>query len=144
MVEHPAIVTARLWIGTPYHHQAALRGVGCDCLGLLRGVWRDLYGIDAEEPAAYDVSRFRSGGRETLLEAARRHLVAKNSLDVSPGDVLLFRLHPMRPVQHCGIAIDRMAMIHAHDGACVCEVALAPWLRRLAYVFTFPSVDERP
>ncbi|MEM1422329.1 MAG: peptidase P60, partial [Pseudomonadota bacterium] len=33
---------ASRWIGTPYRHQASLRGVGCDCLGLLRGVWRAL------------------------------------------------------------------------------------------------------
>ncbi len=44
------VVTARLWIGTPYLHQASLRGIGCDCLGLLRGVWRDLYGPEPEAP----------------------------------------------------------------------------------------------
>lgn len=143
MADHPAIAMARGWIGTPFHHQAALRGIGCDCLGLLRGVWRDLYGTAPEEPQAYDASRFRSGGQETLLDAARRHLIAKDDLTIMPGDVLLFRLHPMRPVQHCGIAIDASAMIHAHDGACVCEVALAPWLRRLAFVFSFPPLDER-
>jgi hypothetical protein len=32
-------------------------------------------------------------------------------------------------------------MVHAHDGAAVAEVALAPrWRRRLAYVFRFPGV----
>ena len=31
---------ARSWIGTPYHHQASVRGVGTDCIGLVRGVWR--------------------------------------------------------------------------------------------------------
>jgi hypothetical protein len=32
-------------------------------------------------------------------------------------------------------------MIHAHDGAAVCEIALAPWWRRrLAYAFRFPGV----
>ena len=30
------------WIGTPYRHQASQKGVGCDCLGLVRGVWREL------------------------------------------------------------------------------------------------------
>lgn len=33
---------ARLWLGTPFRHQAALRGVGCDCLGLIRGVAAEL------------------------------------------------------------------------------------------------------
>jgi NlpC/P60 family putative phage cell wall peptidase len=31
---------ARAWIGTPDRHQASLKGMGCDCLGLVRGVWR--------------------------------------------------------------------------------------------------------
>ena len=43
---------ARRYIGTPYHHQAALAGAGCDCLGLIRGVWRDLYGAEPETAAA--------------------------------------------------------------------------------------------
>jgi NlpC/P60 family putative phage cell wall peptidase len=34
------VVATRDWIGTPYQHQASLKGVGCDCLGLVRGVWR--------------------------------------------------------------------------------------------------------
>ena len=38
------IGAARHWLGTPYHDQASLHGVGCDCLGLVRGVWRGLYG----------------------------------------------------------------------------------------------------
>jgi cell wall-associated NlpC family hydrolase len=39
-MKRPDIVEeARSWLGTPYHHQAALKGVGCDCIGLLRGVY---------------------------------------------------------------------------------------------------------
>jgi hypothetical protein len=34
------IAEARSWIGTPYAHQASVKGIGCDCLGLVRGVWR--------------------------------------------------------------------------------------------------------
>jgi hypothetical protein len=34
-------------------------------------------------------------------------------------------------------------MIHAHDGAAVAEVAIAPWWRRrLAYAFSFPGVSD--
>ena len=44
---------ARAWIGTPYRHQASLKGVGCDCLGLIRGVWRAVMG---EEPERNGVS----------------------------------------------------------------------------------------
>ena len=41
LISRRAILTeARDWIGTPYQHQASLKGAGCDCLGLVRGVWR--------------------------------------------------------------------------------------------------------
>lgn len=39
-----ALEIAQSWIGTPYRHQASRRGVGCDCLGLVIGVWGELYG----------------------------------------------------------------------------------------------------
>ncbi|MFZ1885801.1 MAG: hypothetical protein WAU53_19910, partial [Rhodoplanes sp.] len=36
-------------------------------------------------------------------------------------------------------------MVHAHDGAAVAEVAIAPWWRRrLAYAFRFPGVIDVP
>ncbi|MDA3887796.1 MAG: peptidase, partial [Allgaiera sp.] len=38
------VAIARFWLGTPYHDQASLRDVGCDCLGLARGVWREVVG----------------------------------------------------------------------------------------------------
>jgi NlpC/P60 family putative phage cell wall peptidase len=52
-IRQTIIAEARAWIGTPYHHQAARKGVGCDCLGLVRGVWRATYGADPEHPPAY-------------------------------------------------------------------------------------------
>lgn len=47
-IDRDALVAeARSWIGTSYRHQASVKGVGCDCLGLVRGVWRACLG---EEP----------------------------------------------------------------------------------------------
>ena len=34
------LAEARSWLGTPYRHQGGRKGVGCDCLGLVRGVWK--------------------------------------------------------------------------------------------------------
>jgi hypothetical protein len=35
-------------------------------------------------------------------------------------------------------------MIHAHEGAAVAEVAIAPfWSRQIAAGFAFPAVEER-
>jgi len=53
-VNRQAIVEAALsWRGTPYHHRQSACGIGCDCLGLVRGIWRELYG---PEPEAIDLS----------------------------------------------------------------------------------------
>jgi len=70
------VAETRAWIGTPYRHQASLKGVGCDCLGLVRGVWRATIGDEPEcaPPYAPDWAEAASG--EPLAEAAARHLVA--------------------------------------------------------------------
>ncbi|CAN5340949.1 hypothetical protein BH09PSE2_BH09PSE2_03510 [soil metagenome] len=44
---------ARRWLGTPYRHQQSLIGVGADCLGLLRGVWREVQGEEPEPVPPY-------------------------------------------------------------------------------------------
>jgi NlpC/P60 family putative phage cell wall peptidase len=156
------VAIARSWLGTPYHHQASVRGVGCDCIGLVRGIWRELYGREAEPLPAYTRDWAEAHGRETLLEAARRHLVEVPRLEARPGDVLVFRWRRGSLAKHCailatlplpacgervvvrgshpGAAIGSATMIHALEGAPVSEVALSPWWRRhLAGAFMFPA-----
>ena len=49
-----AVLTiARAWLGTPYLHQSSVKGVGCDCLGLARGIWRTLHGDEPWEVPPY-------------------------------------------------------------------------------------------
>ena len=135
------IVAARGWIGTPYRHQGSLRGVGCDCLGLVRGVWREVIGAEPEPPGAYSSDWAEASGREALAEAALRHLVTVPHDDFAAGDVLLFRWRTGFVAKHAAIASSAATMIHAHDGAAVCEIALAPWWRRrIAHAFRFPGV----
>ena len=134
------VAVARAWIGTPYRHQASLRGVGCDCLGLLRGVWRDLFGAEPERPEPYSPAWAELAEGDPLLEAAMRHLVPSPDGIIRPGSVLVFRWRPQVAAKHCGIATDESRFIHAHDGASVAEVAIVPgWRRRIAGVFEFPE-----
>ena len=146
-VSHPlsraAIVAeARAWIGTRYRHQASLKGVGCDCLGLVRGVWRGCVGAEPEAPPAYAPDWAEASGEEALADAALRHLVAIKTEAFGAGDIMLFRWREGLVAKHAAIATGEGTMIHAHDGASVCEVALAPWWRRrLAFAFRFPGVD---
>lgn len=144
MIAREAIIeAARTWIGTPYLHQASLRGEGCDCLGLVRGVWRDVCGVEPQETGAYTPDWAEATRQERLADAGFRHLVHIGVQDFVQGDVLLFRWRPDVPAKHCAIATSRETMIHAHDGARVCEVAISPfWKRRIAYAFRFPGVQS--
>jgi len=136
------VAQARGWIGTPYRHQASLQGIGCDCLGLVRGVWRALYGEEPEKMPAYSCDWAEAARVETLAEAGARHLIAVPHADMGAGDVLLFRWRKGLVAKHAAILTGDGTMIHAHDSAAVAEVAFAPWWRRrVAYVFRFPGVD---
>ncbi|GGF53237.1 hypothetical protein GCM10007301_10870 [Azorhizobium oxalatiphilum] len=134
------IAEARAWVGTPYHHRASVRGAGADCLGLVRGVWRTVMGTEPEALPAYAPDWAEALRQETLAEAAARHLVPVALTDIAPGDVLLFRFRAHLPAKHCAILASPSTMVHAYDGAAVCEGRLAPWWRRhLAYAFAFPG-----
>jgi len=135
------VVAARQWLGTPYAHQASLKGIGCDFLGLVRGVWRDLHGGEPEAVPAYAPDWAEAGLQETLAEAALRHLIAIDRRRFAGGDVLLFRWRAHQPAKHAAIAISDTRMIHAQSGVAVSEVAISPWWRRhLAFAFRFPGI----
>lgn len=135
------VAEARGWIGTPYQHQASLKQVGCDCLGLVTGIWRALYGPLPEIVPPYAADWAEAGQKEVLAEAAMRHLVPAQDDLIRPGDVLLFRWRMYVPAKHLAIATDPGFMVHAHDGAVVTEVPLGPfWRRKIAYRFSFPEI----
>ena len=144
MIARSTIVAeTRGWIGTPYRHQASLKGIGCDCLGLVRGVWRAVIGEEPERAPAYTPDWAEASGHESLADAAARHLIAIECDRFREGDVLLFRWRAHLPAKHAAIVTAPDKIVHAHDGAAVAEVALAPWWRRrIAYAFRFPGVDD--
>ncbi|GLK67912.1 hypothetical protein GCM10008179_15500 [Hansschlegelia plantiphila] len=136
------VAAARGWIGTPYRHQASLRGVGADCLGVIRGVWRELLGPEPEPLPPYARSWAEDGDAELMLDAARRWLVPAPDGAMEAGDVLLFRVARGGRVKHAGIATGPAAMVHAYDGHAVAETAIPEaWLRRLAARFRFPAAQ---
>ena len=120
------VAAARGWIGTPYRHQAACRGAGCDCLGLVRGLWREIKGAEPEQPPAYSMD-----------------LLAKDLAQEAVGDVILFRMREGSVAKHLGVVAGvgaRASFIHAYSGHGVVETALsAPWRRRIVARFQFPE-----
>ena len=98
-----ALDIARAWLGTPYHHQASTLGAGTDCIGLVRGVFRTLYGREPEALPGYSRDWAEASGDETLIAAARRHLIEIDPLTVGPADILVFRFRPNMVAKHTGI-----------------------------------------
>lgn len=138
------VLIAREWIGTPYMHQASRRGVGADCLGLVRGVWQEIYKSEPEAPPPYTRDWGEFGEREMLLEGALRYLCPIHKAKPSiPGEVLLFRMRRGSIAKHLGILANVGAMptfIHAYEGSGVVESPLsAPWRDRIAGRFLFPD-----
>lgn len=138
-----AVRVARGWIGTPYVHQASVRGAGTDCLGLLRGVWRALYGAEPEPIPRYTSDWAEPAGTELLWQAALRNLIAKPRENAAAGDVLLFRVMPGGIAKHLGIAAEigaKSTFVHAYARHGVVESPLsAPWVRRVVARFEFPE-----
>lgn len=133
-----AVAIARSWSGTPYHHQASLKGHGADCLGLVRGVWRELFGREPETPPPYAPDWAETGGREDMLAAARRHFAQIAIADMRAGDVVIFRMSPGATAKHIAILASDTTIIHAMEGVVVSEVALTSWWRRrIAAAFRF-------
>jgi NlpC/P60 family putative phage cell wall peptidase len=142
-VAERAVAEARRWIGTPYLHQASIRGAGSDCLGLVRGVWRSIYGAEPEAVPAYTPDWAEPEHREVLSEAACRWLVPKKLEAEAPGDVLLFRMRVGAIAKHLGLQSDvgsHPKFIHAYTGHGVLESSLSvPWQRRIVARFAFPE-----
>lgn len=133
------VAAARLWLGTPYHDQASVRGAGCDCLGLIRGVWRDVVGAETLPVPAYSRDWGEAGGREVLLEAASRVLIGIDPAEAGPGAVVLFRMRAGAIVKHVGILTGDSRFIHSYERLGVIEEPLTTvWARRIAFAFLFP------
>lgn len=135
-----ALAEAERWLGTPYRHQGATRGIGCDCLGLIRGVWRALYGAEPEAVPAYAIDWTTGAEGDPLDAAAERHFVAVD--EMRPGDLILFRWRAGQAACHAGILSNENRFIHAYERAGVVRSALVPqWRRRIAGTFAFPERD---
>lgn len=137
------VTLARSWIGTPYRHQASCKGAGADCLGLIRGIWRDAVGSEPMALPAYTPDWSEARGEEALMAGAMAHLLPVSSGEEQPGDVILFRMRAGAVAKHLGLLSvvgEAPRFIHAYSGHAVMENALTPpWQRRVVVYFRFPE-----
>jgi NlpC/P60 family putative phage cell wall peptidase len=120
-MRHPIVAQARSWIGTPFHHQARLKGIGCDCLGLCVGVALELELRDASGRllAAYDeIDYSRAPDGEYFTAKLDALFPAVPLEEKRAGDLALF--HFDGNPQHLAILSDYegdMGMIHCYAQA---------------------------
>lgn len=132
---------ARDWKGTPYHHQASLKGIGCDCLGLCRGVYREAIGDEPERMPNYSPSWDEVAKTDLMLRAFKQYLRERKIDRRGAGLVLVFRMRRGVAAKHCGIMTDATNFVHSYTGRGVIETKLDGWWEsKIVGVFAFPGV----
>ncbi|HEY6021545.1 MAG TPA: NlpC/P60 family protein [Candidatus Paceibacterota bacterium] len=129
------ISAARGYIGTPFHHQGRLPGVGLDCAGVIVCAAMEC-GLVIDDVAGY--AMVPSNG--LLEQAVIKHCYAIERNDVVSGDILLFRF--LREPQHLAIFDDGM-LIHAYNsvGRVVENGFDDTWKKRLVGCYRLRGIE---
>lgn len=132
------VAAARAMLGTPFHHQGRVPGVGVDCAGLVVCALQQS-GLDVSDRAGYG----RIPAQGLFSQTVAEQCDAIDLADVQPGDLLsfAFRSDP----QHIAIvvSIDPIMMIHAvQTNKRVVENGLdATWRERLRGAWRVRGID---
>jgi len=90
---------ARTWLGTPFHHQGRLKGVGADCAGIVDGVAR-AFGFSGNVPVNYG----RQPDCKAMKAVLDEHMDPIPVAEATLADVLWFAFDG--DPQHVGIITD--------------------------------------
>lgn len=143
MAARRVIAAARGWIGTPYHDQASVKGVGADCLGLARGIWREVVGPEPEAVPPYTRDWGEAAPVEVLAEGALSWMVPLPVEKLRPGALMLFRMRDRAIAKHCGVLTEAGTFVHSYDRLGVIEEPFSDaWRRRLAFAFLYPQARD--
>ena len=136
---------AKEWVNTPYHHQAAVKQVGCDCIGLLVGVWTKLLGNLPVQPPIYSPQWHLHQDESQLIHVLKNtyEFVEVNASSPPLGSVLCFGLKG-RPAHHAAIVSGENKFIHSYaTPKKVVEVTLdESWKKRLTLILDYPMVEN--
>lgn len=134
------VASARSWLGTPYHDQASVKGAGVDCLGLARGVWREVVGPEPSAIPPYSRDWGENHSSEVLALGAGLWLIPVDRSQAGAGTVVIFRMRRGAIAKHVGILTGEGTFVHAFETVGAVEEALTEtWRRRIAFAFNFPA-----
>lgn len=122
---------ARTWLNTPFRHQARLKGVGVDCLGVVIGVCKALKLAEGYD----DITNYsRRPNSQKIQAEIIKYGVPINLSDSMPGDIGLFKF--TKEPQHFAIFTD-IGILHAYSdaGKCIEHGFDGIWENRLVQVY---------
>lgn len=104
------IAEARTWIKTPWRHQGRLKGISCDCVGVVVGVGVALGLL----PPGFNPTGYSRSPDPAIMRAHLKQYLDRIAVDdLRGGEILL--LAPRRIAQHLGIYTFDNSIIHAID-----------------------------
>jgi NlpC/P60 family putative phage cell wall peptidase len=135
------ITEARTWLEIKWQHQACLKNVACDCVGLVRGVGAAFGLVVGLDDLNY--SQRPCHKAEKLYGKMEKYLTEIPIAEAKPGDVLLFGWGDW-PAYHCGIVSYNGFVIHTWlDVGKVVESRLDDsWQENIRYAFQYPGVED--
>ncbi len=140
---------ARRWLGTPYHPQASIKGVGCDCGTLMGGMAVELGIVSADfwqtsfaKHAGYSQQAYAG----SLIRVLRDFMPEIEPAAAIAGDVVVMKF--ATEPQHVGVLVPYahggLALLHAWNGSNVRKVVEhrldERWRARVTNAFAFPGV----
>lgn len=137
------ISAAEEWIGTPFHQQGRQKQVGCDCIGLILGIAKEVGAISlTNQPwSQCDVHAYDAMNDSTLLV----ELMPKYFMEVpifpgikpQQGDILLIQITDNQ--YHLSIQSHNNKIIHSCSsiGRVICHKIIPTW--KVIKVFSYKA-----
>lgn len=100
---------AATWRGTPWHHNARIKGVGVDCAQYLAAVYHASGIIEEVAPREYAADWALHRNQELFAAEVLRHAVPVD--EPGPADVVLYKVG--RTFSHGAIVVQWPNIIHA-------------------------------
>lgn len=134
---------SRSWKGTPFKHQARLKSIGCDCIGLIVGVIKELnLEINGRKITELDRQNYSRIPQGQLLKKSLDNIFPEAKL-VSEGDIFLMKF--LNEPQHVGLVscIDKnkISIIHSYQQSkgVVEHILSENWKKRLIKFYNIES-----
>jgi NlpC/P60 family putative phage cell wall peptidase len=138
------VTEARTWLGTPFLHQGFHRSIGCDCIGLIKGLSMalQLTDFDPDSPEAKLFNGYRRSPDPTRMRAG----IGRWLRPIKPAEAMLADVLYMAwnaEPQHVALVTD-IGIIHSFSfaGKVVEHRMDRQWTDRIRDAWRFPVFME--